>query len=114
MVTVRLGFDRQRCGDLQPTTGDHMNAVEIPASYDYSIMPTTRPLSVILEDVVQHGVDNPTHGTDCACLDQYIREVRTQISKAVPPDRGVTDDVHLRLDGRFRIAHVLRCAARDL
>lgn len=91
-----------------------VDAVLVPVSYDYSIMPTSRHLSTILADVVRHGVDNPTHGTDCACLDRYVWEVRAHISKAVPPDRGATDDVHLRLDGRFRIAHVLKLAARDL
>ena len=38
-----------------------------------------RPLVDILQDVDDHYRDNPTHGMGCACVDQYVAEVRRQL-----------------------------------
>ncbi len=38
-----------------------------------------RTLVDILQDVDDHYRDNPTHGMGCACVDQYVAEVRRQL-----------------------------------
>jgi lipoate synthase len=30
----------------------------------------------MIEEIKQHYKDNPTHGTNCVCMDQYAREIR--------------------------------------
>lgn len=47
-----------------------------------------RPLRAILEDMVQHTRDNPDHGFNCACKDQYAGELRSLI--------GWTGDADMR------------------
>ena len=96
------------------TIGAAVGVVSIPPSWDCSYVPSEEPLYAILERVVQHGVENPTHGTNCACMDAYIWEVRRHISRAVPPDRGEQEDIHSRMDDRWRISWVLKIATRDL
>jgi hypothetical protein len=53
--------------------------------YEWDWIPSRRPLFEILADVVQHGVDSPTHGVDCACMDKFIRELRIHVHRATPP-----------------------------
>lgn len=44
---------------------------------------TDRTPTQIFADVAAHRYVNPTHGVNCACLDQYIREL-AQILNAQP------------------------------
>lgn len=47
-----------------------------------------RSLEEILSDVVQHGKDNPNHGFNCTCMDQFIREVRDQVKSVIADTPG--------------------------
>jgi hypothetical protein len=33
-------------------------------------------LTEIVAEIEKHHLENPDHGTNCACLDTYIRQVR--------------------------------------
>lgn len=97
----------------------HLNLVDVPVVWDVSFIPSTRLLADILADVVQHGVDNPSHGTGCVCMDQYAREIRLQVSKAIPPDGRTTaedwaEGVHERIEAKARIRHVLMMVERNM
>lgn len=94
--------------------GRRAAGVVIPRVWDQSYIPTERPLSTILEAVVSHGDVFPGHGTDCVCMDDFIRELSLQMSKAIPPDTGIPYDVHLRLDARARIRYLLQSLERKL
>lgn len=48
------------------------------------LMPSERPLYAILGDAIQHGVDNPKHGTDCVCMDAVVWELRRHIDRVLP------------------------------
>jgi hypothetical protein len=61
-----------------------LGPVEVPQSHGYSVIPSTRTLTEIIREAVQHGVDFPTHGEDCVCMDRLIREVRLQVTAALP------------------------------
>ena len=53
--------------------------------WDVSFIPTRRLLADILADVVQHGLDYPSHGTGCICMDELPPgRIRLQVSKAAP------------------------------
>lgn len=100
--------------------GQDVAKVVVPHVWDQSWIPSTRPLSAILEDAIAHGVDNPRHGVNCACIDPLIRELRIQVSKALPPDGRPYDeshsqaDIHERLMAKQRVAHVINALARSL
>lgn len=94
--------------------GTQVAGVVIPRVWDVSWIPTTRLLQDILEDVARHEVEFPRHGSDCVCMDAYSREIRLQVSKAVPPDTGEAGDIHIRLGARARMARVLKMVVRSL
>ena len=100
-----------------------------------------RTLTEILKEAAEHGEQPETaqHGIDCACLDKYVFEVRKMMTAAITPaekvdktpeeiERESTEDGdpspesypissaerERELNQRFRIAHVLRLAARTL
>lgn len=37
-------------------------------------------LTQVLSDITLHHTENPNHGVNCACMDQYIREFRKAIT----------------------------------
>jgi hypothetical protein len=92
--------------------------------FEWDWIPSSRPLYAILAEAVQHGVDHPTHGYNCACMDNLIREVRVHVHRATPPYRfGV--DAHLTEDERNnawlehlnaldRMRHILGAVSRGL
>lgn len=91
----------------------HLDLVQMPANWDVSFIPSNRLLADILGDVVQHALDHTGHGVNCVCMDQYAREIRLQLSKAIPPDGRTTDTdwaapIQDRLEAKARIKHVLR------
>lgn len=98
-----------------------MNAstgVGVVPTYDMSYIPSTRTLADIMQDAVRHGITHPTHGSDCSCMDNYVRELRQHISKAMPPDTNyeemTPEDRHARLDARDRIGGILHRLWRNL
>lgn len=99
---------------LHATHDRGLPLVDVPPTWDYSAIPTTRTLAEIMGEAVQHGLDNPRHGTDCACMDNLIREARNQISKTVPPDTRPYDqmisqgEIHDRIFAKQRISVILR------
>lgn len=72
-----------------------------------------RSFADILQDAVRHGLDNPTHGTNCTCMDRLIRELRSDV-RLVVPSSAVQPDWEKRVDARSRVAYILRAATRDL
>lgn len=91
----------------------------VPHTHDYCHVPSQRSLSAILADAVQHGVDNPRHGTDCVCMDRLSYEIYHHVLKAVGDDyvamqNETSDGRTRRLDARFRVAHLLGMIARKL
>ena len=93
--------------------------VDVPVVWDVSFLPTRRLLADILEDVVQHGINNPEHGVNCSCMDAAAREIRLQVSKALPPDGRTTDSdwsqpIRDRVMSKARIKHVLNMVLRGL
>jgi hypothetical protein len=95
------------------------------------MMPSERPLYAVLEDIVRHGVENPTHGINCACLDTPSYELHAHVNRALPEiekvwvdpredlgEEGFFQDIpssrFANLDARMRIAHVLGMVARRL
>lgn len=83
-----------------------VSRVVLDHTHDYRWIPSDRPLWAILEDIVQHGIDNPKHGIDCVCMDQYSYELKRHVSKALPV--AEERDWESTYDARFRIQHVLR------
>ena len=95
----------------------HFNLIDVPVVWDVSFTPSRRLLSDILADVVRHGEEHPTHGINCICMDEYSREVRLQLSKAIPPDGRTTDTdwaqpIQKRLNAKARIQYVLGMVLR--
>lgn len=91
--------------------------VDVPVVWDVSFIPTRRLLADILADVVTHGLNNPEHGFNCTCMDAAAREIRLQVSKALPPDGRTTDSdwsqpIRERLTSKARIKHVLDMVLR--
>lgn len=73
----------------------------------------TRTLVEILDDAVAHGVHNPKHGTNCACMDKLIRELKRQILTVIPTS-GTEPDWEKRVDAGSRVRYVLNSATRYL
>jgi hypothetical protein len=93
--------------------------IDVPVVWDVSFIPSNRLLADILAEAVQHGVDFPSHGVDCACMDRLVREIRLQVSKAIPPDGRTTDSdwakpIHDRITAKARIRSILRMMERNL
>lgn len=102
-----------------------LDLIKIEPTWDYMMIPSERPLYAILGDVVQHGVDHPTHGFNCSCLDEYVYEVRRHVHRALPGDQyylaedwdgsfyqeRTRESREARMRADNRIAHVLRLAA---
>lgn len=92
--------------------------VKLRPEGDYRQLPLDLPLWQILEAVARHERESPTHGTDCICMDQYAREIRKHIYRAVPdsgPMGKHSEEIwQHQFKVRQRIAHVLRMASREL
>lgn len=102
-----------------PKDARQLDLVQVPVVWDVSFLPTRRLLADILADVVAHGWEHPRHGIDCACMDRFSREIRLQVSKAIPPDGRTTDSdwaapIQERLNAKARIRHVLMMVERNL
>jgi hypothetical protein len=72
-----------------------------------------RSLADILQDAIKHGLDFPSHGTNCSCMDRFIRELRSDV-RMVLPSSAVQPDWEKRADARSRVIYLLRAAGRDL
>jgi hypothetical protein len=93
--------------------------IDVPVVWDVSFIPTRRLLADILEEAVEHGREFPSHGVNCACMDRLVREIRLQVSKAIPPDGRTTDSdwaapIHDRVTAKARIRSVLQQMERNL
>lgn len=64
-------------------------------------------LEVLLSSIVQHQLDYPSHGRNCACMDKYIRIFRdkTQITQEYVDQFNPPLDLRATQD---RIDYVLR------
>lgn len=94
--------------------------VFVPATYDYYARADDRPLWQVMREVVQHGLDNPTHGENCACMDQFVWALRPHIHKAMPLDthirgeRMTSEEMQTWAKARARIWHVLHLITKNL
>jgi hypothetical protein len=88
-----------------------------PAGWAYDL-PTTRSAAEIMRGAVQHGEDNPTHGTDCVCMDNLIRELRAQITSSIPAYTEDMDNQPEMRDHRYkalsRVKYLMMAAGRNL
>lgn len=103
---------------LTKTALDYPRVVSVPVSWDRCVVPSRRTLKEILDDVVRHGRNYPTHGANCICMDEYIREVRAHVNAAAPPLATVPDNRREEwaqaFNARMRISHVLQTVRRVL
>lgn len=97
------------------------NFVEVQPTWDYLMIPSERPLHAILADIVQHGVDYPTHGVDCSCMDRFSYEVKAHVNRVLPElehrDTGqwaTLETRDARMKAGWRIQHVLNMVTRTL
>lgn len=96
--------------------------VWVKPTWDLSYIPSVRTLADILTDVVDHTAKEPTHGAMCACMDQFSREIRQHVRKAMPPDTRIGEWPHqedqgvvrARVMADHRIHHVLGMVLRNL
>lgn len=72
-----------------------------------------RSLTDILTDAIEHGRANPDHGTNCACIDPLLAEMRGQIMGLLPTSE-VEPDWKKRIDARSRVSYLLRTVVRTL
>lgn len=86
----------------------------VPQTWDCSIVPSNRPLWSIFGDAMRHFDRFPGHGDDCSCMDEVIREIKAQISRAIPPDAGKPEDIARRLHGKARVRYILGVITRWL
>lgn len=113
------------------TDASILGLVCVDLSWDMSYIPSNRPLWAIMQDVADHTKTHPTHGAMCACMDQYSREVRLHLRKAMPPDTQIyhetdcpepggcgwcgnpQDVIQARVMAHQRISHVLGMVMRN-
>lgn len=62
----------------------------------------------ILEAVVKHQDEHPSHGYDCSCMDPFVRLLRQDIKKIVPGPvyDGTPEDDALKVKN-WRVRHVI-------
>lgn len=59
----------------------HESAVRIGASLlKFGTEPPAANLNDVLAAMVAHGADNPTHGFNCSCKDEYLRAARRMLT----------------------------------
>ncbi len=95
-----------------------LRLVAVDPTHNYEYIPSARTLWQVLEDAVQHGVEWPSHGTDCACLDKYSYELKHHILRALP-ERTLeayqnSDEWAKDFNARMRVKHLLRMASNIL
>lgn len=86
-------------------------------TWDYDTIPSHRTLSEILAEAVKHGVDYPTHGSDCSCQDNLVREIRQHVRKNIPEwreDMTSSEGWERRMDALSRVRSILNMVARGL
>jgi len=117
IVTSQMG-PREDARHLTQRDGE-TPLIVLPQVWDVSFIPSTRLLADILAEAVQHGMDFPSHGVDCACNDRFVREIRLQVSKAIPPDGRTSEGnwaegIHERITAKARIKSILHQMVRNL
>jgi hypothetical protein len=94
----------------------------------HCLVPSSRTLAEVLVEAVQHGVDNPTHGANCSCMDSLVWELRRHIDRALPEvqrriDNAGTPDEAVRyspaewkanMNARQRLHSLLTALTRSL
>jgi hypothetical protein len=84
--------------------------------YEYDWLPSRRPLYEVLAEIVMHSWQEPSHSTNCVCMDKYARELKHHVHRVIPElrmsdDQASWDD---NLRARHRIAHVLGMVTRSI
>jgi hypothetical protein len=122
-----FGISAQLVPDLKPgdrlADGREAASIDLGSKYhDSREMPGEGPLYEILRRVIRHGVDKPSHGTGCVCMDAFSTEIRRHITAAlgVKPiteddyERETSDDRYARFNAEARVRYVLEMAVRSL
>lgn len=71
-----------------------------------------KTLGDILRMILAHRRENPTHGTNCACMDFYAWVIAAQIREAIEaPYYDQTDEERKAM---WSLSHVLQMTTRKL
>jgi hypothetical protein len=125
--TIEIGVAAQTVTMPQVEPGDRLiegrmlrgpRDIKVEYTHDCGWVPSTRPLWEVLQDAAQHGIDFPTHGIDCVCMDKLSYELKHHILRALPERTGDTyinsKEWEDHFNARMRIKHVLRLASNIL
>ncbi len=95
-----------------------MDLIDVVRVGEVYPLPTTRSASAILRDVVQHGLDYPSHGHNCIDMDQFIRELRNQVTSSVlawTPEADNSSELwEFRMNAATRVKYVVQASMRYL
>lgn len=129
-----LGVDTLTILDARPCSGCgqsffvpiHPADSEGRQWFESSIVPSGRTLAAILAEAVSHSLQYPDHGTNCVCMDNYIREVRAHANRAIPEywtgaitAENVDEPMNWSAwrehnDAKARVSYILGLVARNL
>jgi hypothetical protein len=91
--------------------------IQLPSDrgfFEFDMVPSHRTLVEVLAEAVRHGHDNPSHGSNCSCMDHLIRELRVHVLCSLPEmsGRGPGDEWMSQQDHRQRVRHILSALQR--
>lgn len=68
----------------------------------------------LVEAIARHHFENPDHGLGCACMDEWIRQLRniTSIGSRVEPGMDVAENRYQNLRCQNRIDYVMAQATK--
>lgn len=82
--------------------------IRIKPVWQDCLIPSRRPLWAIVSDVVAHGVEYPTHGTGCSCMDRFSWEIKAHLYRSLPTTQA---GAHL---AKARINYIFGMVSRSL
>jgi hypothetical protein len=71
--------------------------IKVSTSWQYCMIPTNRPLWHLLQEVVRHSYQFPTHGADCVCMDEFIRQMRISVDRVLPTREAEREKARQRM-----------------
>jgi len=90
----------------------HLHLIQLWETYpnfsECSALPVPIDLGAWFTAIIKHGQENRTHGSNCVCMDQFMRAAKAHLARVIP-----SEDPDER-DARYRLHHVLLAIARSL
>jgi hypothetical protein len=78
-------------------------------------IPSDRPFWCIIEEIMVHQDEFPTHGPACICMDNYAREIRAHLFRSVPSEEwNNSTEWADNFQRRERVHYVLSMVLRSL